>query len=80
MVYIFLGLGGFLVDYLFFLGMVGMYGIYIVNMVFYDCDFLISIGVCFDDCVIGNLKYFVRNVKIVYIDIDLVEIGKIMKI
>lgn len=72
----FLGLGCFFVDYLFYLGMVGMYGMYIVNMVIYESDFFISIGVCFDDWVIGNLKYFVLNVKIVYIDIDLVEIGK----
>lgn len=75
-VYILFGFGGFLLDDELFLGMGGMYGFYIVNMVLYECDLFINIGVRFDDCFIGNLVFFVKGVIVVYIDIDLVEIGK----
>lgn len=42
---------------------------------------LIVIGVCFDDCVIGDLVYFVLCLcKIIYIDIDLLLILKCVKV
>lgn len=37
---------------------------------------MIVCGVCFDDCVIGKLDIFVLYVKVIYIDIDVVEINK----
>lgn len=67
-------------SYLFFFGMGGMYGLFAVNIVMMEVDFMISIGCCFDDCLMGNFKIFVKNVKVVYIDIDLVEIGKIISV
>lgn len=53
-----------------------MYGIVYVNFVVSECDLLIVVGVCFDDWVIGKLDEFVSCVKVIYIDIDLVEVGK----
>lgn len=58
----------------------GMYGLYVVNMVFIDCDLFINFGFCFDDRFVSVLKEFVIKVMIVYIDIDFVEIGKIIEI
>lgn len=56
--------------------MVGMYGIFEVNNVMYDCDVMINIGVCFDDCVIGCLDVFLLDFKKIYVDIDFLFINK----
>lgn len=75
-VLILMGFGVYLLDDLLFLGMFGMYGIYVVNMVVIECDLLFVLGVCFDDCVIGKLEFFFLNLKKVYIDIDFFEFYK----
>lgn len=71
-----MGLGVFFGDDFQFLGMLGMYGIYEVNMVMYYVDFVLVIGVCFDDWVINSEFKFCFNVKIVYVDVDFVFIVK----
>lgn len=58
--------------------MFGMYGIYEVNNVMYESDLILGIGVCFDDCMIVNLIKYCLNVKVIYVDIDLVFILKIV--
>lgn len=60
-----------------YFGMLGMYGICVVNMVVQESDLLICCGVWFDDCVIGKLDQFVFYVCIIYMDFDYVEIGKL---
>lgn len=72
----FMGVGGFFFIYLNYIGFVGMYGICVFNYVVLYCDFLIVVGVRFLDRVISKVDRFVLNVKIIYIDIDLVEIDK----
>lgn len=77
---ILMGFGGYFgVDCQFF-GMFGMYGSFIVNLVMYYSDVIFVVGVCFDDWVINGVVKFCLNVKIIYIDIDLVLIFKIIKV
>lgn len=76
-VMIFMVCGVFFDLYLQYFGMLGMYGMVFVVFVLQEVDFLVFFGVCFDDWVIGKVVFFVLNVKVVYVDIDLVEIFKI---
>lgn len=73
-----LGLGGMPADHPLFLGMGGMHGTYAANRALYECDLLINIGARFDDRLTGNPDYFAKNAKVVHIDIDPAEIGKII--
>jgi acetolactate synthase, large subunit, biosynthetic type len=62
------------------LGMVGMHGSVTANYAVDDCDLLIAVGVRFDDRVTSGLGHtFATNAKIVHIDIDPAEIGKVVK-
>ncbi|TGL56065.1 biosynthetic-type acetolactate synthase large subunit [Leptospira kemamanensis] len=61
------------------LGMMGMHGTITANEALGVCDLLIAIGVRFDDRAIGNRELFCPNAKIIHIDIDANEIGKIKK-
>lgn len=61
------------------LGMMGMHGTIAANEALGVCDLLIAIGVRFDDRAIGNKELFCPNAKIIHIDIDANEIGKIKK-
>lgn len=63
-----------------FLGMVGMHGTVAANYAVNDCDLLIAIGVRFDDRVTSGLKHrFATKAKIIHIDIDPAEIGKVVR-
>lgn len=73
-----MGLGVYFVFGDQWLGMLGMYGFYEVNMVMYGCDLMINIGVCFDDWIIGCLDVFSFKLIKVYIDIDLLFINKVI--
>ena len=62
------------------LGMVGMHGCVTANYAVDDCDLLIAVGVRFDDRVTSGLGHtFATNAKIIHIDIDPAEIGKVVK-
>lgn len=62
------------------LGMVGMHGTITANLAVNDCDLLIAVGVRFDDRVTSGLKHkFATNAKVIHIDIDPAEIGKVIK-
>ncbi|NEU29816.1 acetolactate synthase large subunit [bacterium LRH843] len=74
-----LGLGGFPGDHELFLGMAGMHGTYTANNALHESDLLINIGARFDDRLTGNLEHFAPNARIVHIDIDPAEIGKIIE-
>ncbi|KAF0160303.1 MAG: ilvG [Syntrophaceae bacterium] len=58
------------------LGMLGMHGTYYANMAVSHCDFLLAVGVRFDDRVTGTIETFAANAKIVHIDIDPSSINK----
>ncbi|WEV60830.1 biosynthetic-type acetolactate synthase large subunit [Streptococcaceae bacterium ESL0729] len=74
-----LGQGIMDVSHPLFLGMGGMHGSYAANTALMETDFLINIGSRFDDRVVSNPKDFAPAAKIAHIDIDNVEIDKIIK-
>ncbi|MFE5323825.1 biosynthetic-type acetolactate synthase large subunit [Paenibacillus sp. NPDC056579] len=75
-----LGLGGFPSAHELWLGMPGMHGAYAANKALQSCDLLISIGARFDDRVTMKVNGFAPMAKkIVHIDVDPAEIGKIIE-
>jgi acetolactate synthase-1/2/3 large subunit len=60
-----------------FLSMPGMHGSYAANMGMYNTDLIIALGVRFDDRVTGRLNAFAPHARIIHVDIDPAEIGKI---
>lgn len=62
-----------------FKGLVGMHGNVAANVAICRCDLLIAIGMRFDDRVTGAPGHFANQAKIVHIDIDSSEFGKIIK-
>ena len=73
------GLGGFDPDHDNYVGIPGMHGNYSVNIKMNECDVMIAIGMRFDDRVTGDVKQFAKQAKIVHIEIDEVEIDKVVK-
>lgn len=63
-----------------FIGMIGMHGYYAPNMNINKSDLILAIGVRFDDRLTSNAELFAPNTKIIHIDIDASEIGKIVDI
>ena len=59
------------------LGMPGMHGTVPAVTALQKSDLLITLGARFDDRVTGQVKSFAVNAKVIHIDIDPAEIGKI---
>ena len=59
------------------LGPVGMHGSKYANMAMTECDLIIAAGARFSDRVTGKLDEFAPNAKVIHIEIDPAEIGKI---
>ncbi len=59
------------------LGMPGMHGTVPAVTGLQKADLLITLGARFDDRVTGDVKTFARGAKIIHVDIDPAEIGKI---
>ncbi len=72
-----MGLGGLPANHPNFVSMPGMHGSYAANMGLTHCDVLIALGVRFDDRVTGRLTAFAPHAKVIHVDIDPAEIGKI---
>ncbi len=63
------------------IGMVGMHGEYAANMAMYESDLIISFGARFDDRVTGSkLSEFGKFAKIIHVDIDPSQVGKVVKV
>ena len=60
------------------LGMAGMHGTRTANETIFAADLLIAAGARFDDRVTGKLSEFARRARIVHIDIDPAEVGKVV--
>ena len=73
------GLGGFNPDHPNYVGIPGMHGNYSVNIKMNECDVMIAIGMRFDDRVTGDVSKFAKQAKVIHIDIDPVEINKVVK-
>jgi acetolactate synthase-1/2/3 large subunit len=61
------------------LGMPGMHGNYTAVTSMQEADLLIALGSRFDDRVTGKLSGFAPEAKIVHVDIDPAEIGKVRR-
>jgi acetolactate synthase-1/2/3 large subunit len=59
------------------MGMLGMHGTAYANHAVNRCDLLIAIGARFDDRVTGKVDRFAPEAKVIHIDIDPAEIGKV---
>lgn len=73
-----LGLSALPSDFPYYVGMVGMHGNIAANMMTQKCDVLIAVGMRFDDRVTGKTSEYAKQAKIIHIDIDNSEIGKIV--
>lgn len=62
-----------------YLGMLGMHGTPEANFAVSHADLIISVGSRFDDRITGKLDEFAAEAKVIHIDIDSAEVGKIVK-
>ena len=60
------------------LGPVGMHGSKYANMAMTESDLIIAVGARFSDRVTGKVDEFAPHAKIIHIDIDPAEIGKVI--
>ncbi|MCL6415464.1 acetolactate synthase 2 catalytic subunit [Aestuariirhabdus sp. Z084] len=73
------GIGNQLNDEPYHLGMLGMHGTRAANLAVHECDLLIAVGARFDDRVTGKLDEFAPNAKVIHLDIDAAEMGKLRR-
>ena len=73
------GLGGIPTDDPAFLGMLGMHGTRAANVAIDNCDLLICVGARFDDRATGKLDSFAPRARVIHIDGDPAEIGKLRR-
>jgi acetolactate synthase-1/2/3 large subunit len=71
--------GAFPDDHPLALGMPGMHGNYTAITAMQESDLLIALGTRFDDRVTGRVANFAPHAKIVHVDIDPAELGKIRR-
>ncbi|HTP57569.1 MAG TPA: thiamine pyrophosphate-dependent enzyme, partial [Spirochaetia bacterium] len=74
-----MGLGIMDPDHPLSLGMIGMHGSVATNLIVDRADLLIALGVRFDDRATGQIAGFAPNARIIHLDIDEAEIGKIRR-
>ncbi len=75
-----MGLGVLPVDHELCLGLLGMHGSRAANLAMAECDLLIAVGVRFDDRATGLLASFCPKAKVIHLDIDQGEIGKLRQV
>ncbi|WP_019989360.1 biosynthetic-type acetolactate synthase large subunit [Rudanella lutea] len=66
-------------DHPLYVGWLGMHGNYGSNVLTDQADVIIAIGMRFDDRVTGDASKFIKQAKVVHIEIDPAEIDKIIK-
>jgi acetolactate synthase-1/2/3 large subunit len=69
--------GAFPDDHPLCLGMPGMHGNYTAVTAMQESDLLIALGSRFDDRVTGKVPAFAPDAKIIHVDIDPAELGKV---
>jgi acetolactate synthase-1/2/3 large subunit len=62
------------------LGMLGQHGAPCANLALEECDLLIAVGARFDDRATGKVAAFCPRARIIHIDIDPAEVGKIKQV
>ena len=73
------GLGAIPTDADDYLGMLGMHGTRAANVAIDTCDLLICAGARFDDRATGKLDTFAPNARVIHLDGDPAEIGKLRR-
>ena len=73
------GLGAVPTDHPLFLGMMGMHGTRAANRAVQESDLLICVGARFDDRATGKLDGFAPHARVIHLDIDPAEIGKLRR-
>lgn len=63
-----------------YLGMLGMHGFYHSNMAMHHADLILNIGSRFDDRIVGRYDAFGKYAKIIHVDVDAAELGKIVHV
>ena len=71
-----LGLSAVSTDHPLYVGYLGMHGNYGPNVKTNEADLIIAIGMRFDDRVTGDLNTYVKQAKVIHIEIDPSEINK----
>jgi acetolactate synthase-1/2/3 large subunit len=61
------------------LGMPGMHGNFTAVTAMQESDLLIALGARFDDRITGRLDGFAQGAKIIHVDIDAAELGKVRR-
>ncbi len=74
-----LGQSAFPTDHPLYVGWLGMHGNYGTNVLTDQCDVVIAIGMRFDDRVTGDTTKYIKQAKVIHIDVDPSEIDKIIK-
>jgi acetolactate synthase I/II/III large subunit len=74
-----LGLSAMPIDHPNYVGWLGMHGNYGPNVLTTQADVIIAIGMRFDDRVTGDATKYIRQAKVIHIEIDPSEIDKIIK-
>jgi acetolactate synthase-1/2/3 large subunit len=69
--------GAFPDDHPLALGMPGMHGTYPATTAIQNADLLVSLGARFDDRVTGRVDAFAPHAKVIHVDVDPAEIGKV---
>ena len=73
------GLGSVDVGHKLVLGMAGMHGYAHVNRAIQKCDVLLGVGLRFDDRVTGKVAKFAPRAKVIHVDADRAELGKLVR-
>ena len=75
-----MGIGAFPGDHPLSLGMLGLHGTAYANYAVQAADLIIAVGARFDDRVTGRTSDFAKGAKVIHIDVDAAEIGKIIPV
>ena len=60
------------------LGMPGVYGTRVANWVLHEADCILAVGARFDDRLTGNLDGFAPRARVIHVDADASELGKLV--
>jgi acetolactate synthase-1/2/3 large subunit len=73
-----LGLSALPADHPLNMGMLGMHGNYAPNLLTDKTDLVVAVGMRFDDRVTSDPSFYLPNARIIHVDIDASEHGKVM--
>lgn len=73
-----LGLSALPVNHPLYVGMLGMHGHYGANLMTAEADVVIAVGMRFDDRVTGKPDAYIKQAKLIHIEIDPAEVDKVV--